>query len=69
MLLLISEQRDAQILRHKVKTITQANNFLVLRDGRIFCINHTLDDSDNIGRIGGGAAGISEQVQTANYQG
>ena len=61
MLLLISKQRDAQVLRHKVKTVTQTNNFFVLRDGCLFSINHSLNDSDHIGGIRQGAAGMSGQ--------
>ena len=51
MLLLISKQSDAQILRDKVKTVTQTNDLFVLRDGRLFSINHTLDNSDNVSGI------------------
>ncbi len=54
MLLLISKQSDAQILRDKVKTVTQTNDLFVLRDGRLFSINHTFDNSDHISRVGWG---------------
>ena len=52
MLLLISELRDTQVLRYKVKTVAQMNDFFVLFDGCLFCINHTFDNSDHICDVG-----------------